>query len=414
MTKKVRKVRKSALIVLLIIIICIIGLLLFLFTSFNFKFIGKKSIHENSAKYQNAHCLVFYPNGTDNGGKVAESLCKGVKDDRIYDYTLKPYGDYKLVDYGQGTKYFIDSEGKELTISNEDIDGSAKQIISDYLRYQYKKEGRDEAYTTDFYEKSYVDNLDLSDSEYHVDGENLVVSLPSFDIDVNVPLKYMQAIIHKNLGYPNELYVKPRYIDPNRPMVAITFDDGPYIPTTSQIVDTLSYYDSVATFFCLGSNLRLDKEVPFIKEVVERGNEYASHTQSHLNLTKLDYDSIKEEILTPYNDLKDGFGYEMRLYRPPYGSLSDSVYEAQPFPAILWNVDSEDWKSRNPSTIKEVVYGSVDENDIVLFHDIYQTTADAMSEIVPELISRGYQLVTVSELMDALDVGYDTNRFSGK
>lgn len=411
---KRRKLRRGALAILMLLVIIVISAIMYLLLNFNLKFIGVKSIHEDALKYQQSHCLAFYPEGENGGYDVAKSLCDGVDDDRIYDYILKPYGDYTLVDYGQGDKYFIDKDNKLLSITSSDINDEAKQIISDYLRYQAKKGGEDRAYTLEFIEKSHVSKLDLSDATYDVEGENLLVNIPSFETEVLIPLKYIQEPIGKNFGYADELYQKPRYVDPNRPMIALTFDDGPYIPTTSAIVDALEYYDSVGTFFCLGNRLRPDKEIPFIKEAIEKGNEYASHTQSHRNLTNLDSASVLEEIVTPANDLKNGFGYEITLYRPPYGARNSSVDEASPYPAILWNVDSEDWKSRNSETIKSTVYAQTDDKDIVLFHDIYEFTANAVIDIIPEFISQGYQLVTVTELMQTLDIDPNINMFSGK
>ena len=147
---------------------------------------------------------------------------------------------------------------------------------------------------------------------------------------------------------------------------------------------------------------------------MEQGNEYGSHTQSHPNLTNLSSEAALEEIMIPANDLKNGFGYEMRLYRPPYGSHDSNVDNISPYPAILWNVDSEDWKSRNPDAIKEQVYSQVDENDIVLFHDIYDSTAQAVEDIIPYYVDKGYQLVTVSEMMEVLGIDYNKPYFSGR
>lgn len=414
MTKKRRKFRKNALIVLSILSAVIIGLVLYLILSFNIHFIGVKSIHEDASKYQVKHCLAFYPSGKNSGEKIAREVCSGVNDDRIFDYVLKPYGDYFLVDYGQGNKFFIDKDNQDLVISNQDINDNAKHIIADYLRYQMKKEGRDEAYSLEFLENSTADKVDISNATYQIEDEYLLCHLPSYDIDLKLPLKYLQKEIGKNFGYQNELYKKPRFIDPNKPMVALTFDDGPYIPTTSQIVDVLEKYDASATFFCLGNRLGADKEVPFIKEAIEKGNEYGSHTQSHYNLGSLTKEEVLSEITIPAQDLKNGFGYEMRLYRPPYGYRDSEIDAVSPYPAILWNVDSLDWKSRDPESIKEIVYGSVDNYDIVLFHDIYQSTVDAVVDIVPKLISDGYQLVTVSEMMESLGISFDEPRFSGR
>ncbi len=415
MHKKKRRLRKGLLPVLLILLLLIGGAGIYFFLNFNIHFIGVKSIHENAEKFNNKNCLVFYPAGNSYAEDVAKTICmNNTQDNAIYDYVLKPYGDYYMVDYGLGEKYFLDKDNKLLSIDSADINDNVKKMISDYLRYEAKKSGNDEAFTVAFMEKTYVNNLDITNARYSIDGEYLKVELTDFDYDIHLPLKYVQSEIGINLGYENELYKKPRYIDPDRPMLALTFDDGPYIPVTTKIAATLAYYDGVATFFCLGERLRPDEEIPFIKTLVEQGNEYGSHTQSHLNLTNLSSEAALEEIMIPANDLKNGFGYEMRLYRPPYGAHDSNVDNISPYPAILWNVDSEDWKSRNPDAIKEQVYSQVDENDIVLFHDIYDSTAQAVKDIIPYYVDKGYQLVTVSEMMEVLGIDYNKPYFSGR
>ena len=412
---KKRKLRKGAAALLLTMAVLLLASVLYLIFNFNIHFVGAKSIHENSAKYKTRNCLVFYPEGENDGKQVAKQICsQNNKKDAIYDYVLKPYGDYRMVDYGTGLNYFVDTDNKQLKIDKQLAGDKAQQIISDFIRYTAKKSGMEEAFHVDYLKKTAPSNIELENISYTIEGDDALVEVKDFEMTLRIPLKYLQSELGINLGYSNTIYQKPRFIDPTRPMLAFTFDDGPNIETTSKIVDTLALYDGVGTFFCLGQRMRVDKEIPFIKMVIEKGNEYGSHTQSHRDLTKLSESEAKEEIMTPANDLKDGFGYQMQLYRPPYGSRNSYVDDLSPLTAIIWNVDSEDWNSRDKEAIKNKVYSEVDENDIVLFHDIYESTAEAIEDIVPYYVDKGYQLVTVSELMTALGIKEDAAYFAGR
>ena len=287
-----------------------------------------------------------------------------------------------------------------------------------------KKDELDEAYTYDFLLATYYENIDLSECTYKVEGQDLVVHFKPYDYDLYIPLKYMQEPAGIDLGYENELYLKPRYVSPKRKMVAFTFDDGPdtSLVTSSQIVDRLYQFDSSATFFVLGYRLG-EKQISFCRESIEKGMEYGSHTQNHANLTSLSAYEAANEIMIPYHDLYDnqyGFGYMMKTFRPPYGSTNESVNTATSLTAVLWNVDSLDWSYRLNyahddcvQVIFDKVVSETDENDVILFHDIYQTSVDAACELVEYFIKEGYQVVSVSEMMQALGLE-GVSYFSGR
>lgn len=419
MAKKRRKLNIKHVVYLLVaVLIVVTGIFLL---TVNIHFLGVKSEHSDAKTYKTKSCLAFYPD-SENAKEKVVSMCKTAEKNTIYDYALIPYGDYYLVSYFDGTKYYVDKNYKELKIDSVNDDG--KKIISDYLRYEMKKDELDEAYTLDFLNDTYYENLDLSDVTYSVEDVNLVCHFPKYNYDVKIPLKYMQEPCGINLGYSNEMYVKPRYVSKNRKMLSFTFDDGPQwqLKSSSQIVDTLYKYDSASTFFVVGQNLGED-QINFCKSSVEKGMEYGSHTQSHANLQNLSTSEAINQIMVPYHDLCDneyGFGYQMKTYRPPYGATNKAVASELNLTAVLWNVDSLDWSYRTKYEASEavnVIYQKVldetDENDVVLFHDIYQTSADAACRLIVHYIEEGYQLVTVSELMDALGVT-GSSYFSGK
>lgn len=417
--KRKRHLRKSILYIGIVLIICLVTALVVFLLNFNFKFVGKTSIHSDALKYKTKSCLAFYPNSKTGESKAKEICESNTEESAIYDYALIPSGDYYLVSYSDGTKYYLDKNYNDLVINNITSD-NGKMIVSDYLRYSMKKAELDEAYTYEFLNNTYYNNLDLSDVSYLIKGTDLVIHFNKYNHDVYIPLKYMQEELNINLGYQNEVYQKPRYVSKNRKKICFTFDDGPDLSfeTSGQIVNELYKYDSSATFFVLGNRLG-EKQINYIKGAVEKGMEYGSHTQSHANLTKLSSSDAANEILTPFNDLNNGFGYQMKLFRPPYGAINDTVLNSTNLTAVLWNVDSLDWSYRNKydhnecvNVIYDKVINETDENDVVLFHDIYSTSSDAACKLIEYYIKNGYQIVSASELMNALDI--TSKRFSGK
>ncbi len=184
-------------------------------------------------------------------------------------------------------------------------------------------------------------------------------------------------------------------LDPDKPMVALTFDDGPYTPVTSKILEVLNKYDARATFFIVGS--RVPSYEDMVKQAYEQGNEIATHTYNHANLTKLTTKQMKEELRKSRDIIKDVIGCSFSTLRPPGGNINDNMRNNIKVPMIYWSVDTEDWKSRNAKSVLQECK-VIQDGDIVLMHDLYPSTAEAVQKLVPRLIKKGYQLVTVDEL----------------
>lgn len=224
-------------------------------------------------------------------------------------------------------------------------------------------------------------------------------------VQVEIPYTDLDGTIRED--------VVSRAIDPERPMVALTYDDGPYPKTGNRILDCLEKNGVVATFFEVGKNVKNFPEVT--KREAELGMEIGNHSWSHPELTDLKKKEIKSEISKTNEEIKDATGEFPTLLRPPYGSVDDKVLKAADMPAILWSVDTLDWKSRKAKSVVKVIK-KVEEKDgldgrVVLMHSIYESTAEATEEIVPWLLEQGYQLVTVSEM---LEYRYDTEPKDGK
>ena len=190
--------------------------------------------------------------------------------------------------------------------------------------------------------------------------------------------------------------------DADTPVVALTFDDGPFTKVTNRIMDVLLEYEAGATFFVVGSRLEMYSDT--LKRLYENGFEVASHTWSHKNLNKLTEKQITKEITRTLDGLKKYIPVENVLLRPPYGSADETVRGLAKTALINWSLDSEDWKSRDAEKIIEHVLDTVQDGDIILMHDLYECTAEAVEYLVPELIERGYRPVSVSELFRIKDI----------
>lgn len=193
----------------------------------------------------------------------------------------------------------------------------------------------------------------------------------------------------------DESYHKEHTIQKEAKLVAFTFDDGPS-KYTLDIANILEEYNASATFFEVGYNIKAYPEIT--KELSERGFEIANHTTDHSKLTKL----TEAKYLSKINDnnamFKELTGKDMPYLRPPYGSYNDKIKASAGVPIVTWSLDTRDWESRNKDKVIEMVMNNIKEGDIILFHDLYESTRDAVKELMPLLKEQGYQAVSVGEL----------------
>ncbi|WP_339177125.1 polysaccharide deacetylase family protein [Oceanobacillus sp. FSL W7-1293] len=193
-------------------------------------------------------------------------------------------------------------------------------------------------------------------------------------------------------------------LDPDGKYVALTFDDGPHPEVTPRILDTLKKHDAKATFFMLGTQVEYYPELS--KKVMEAGHEIGSHTMNHYDLTALELNQIIVEMQQSNDIIEKATGRTINLLRPPYGASNSDVEQAasgMDNSLIMWSVDSLDWKSRNAAAVNEEVMSNVSPGSIVLMHDIHPSTADALPQLLTSLEEQGYQMVTVSQLLELWD-----------
>lgn len=183
------------------------------------------------------------------------------------------------------------------------------------------------------------------------------------------------------------------------PMVALTFDDGSNNSTTGRILDVIEQYGCRATFFVVGN--RLKANASSVQRASSLGCEIGSHSYDHAQLKGMKSSGIKKEFSKTNDVLKELIGKKAPVVRTPYGSTDKKVLKAVKYPVILWSIDSRDWETRNKKKTVKNIMNTVKDGDIILMHDLYEETADAVEVIVPRLLNQGYQLVTVSEMMEA-------------
>lgn len=185
--------------------------------------------------------------------------------------------------------------------------------------------------------------------------------------------------------------------------IALTFDDGPHPRLTPKILEILDEYGIKATFFVIGQNVENYPEA--MKLLAESGCEIGNHTYSHKNIRTMSEGQIEFEISKCNELLLKEFGVIPSIVRPPqgvYNSNLQRVSNSANCNIILWSIDTRDWAHTNPWEISKKVLGSVSNGDIILMHDYvagFSPTCDALRLIIPELLERGYEFVTVSELI---------------
>jgi peptidoglycan/xylan/chitin deacetylase (PgdA/CDA1 family) len=132
------------------------------------------------------------------------------------------------------------------------------------------------------------------------------------------------------------------------------------------------------------------------------GCEVIGHSWDHKNLAKLPAEDVRKQLMETNSTIEAVTGVAPTMFRPPYGAVSDtmkSVAEELGLAIINWNVDPEDWNTKDADAVYNAVMEQVKDRAIILSHEIYGSTLEAYTRLIPELLSQGYQIVTVSELL---------------
>lgn len=180
-------------------------------------------------------------------------------------------------------------------------------------------------------------------------------------------------------------------------IIALTFDDGPHIPTTEKLLDGLKERNVKATFFLVGNNIAGRENI--VKRMAEEGHLIGNHTYSHIDLQSVGRKMVISEIVKTNRLICDITG-EMPYYvRLPYGRSSEKLMEQVNMTPVLWSVDPDDWATSDVERVVNHVVSHTNGRDIILMHDIYETSVVAALEIIDRLQDKGFIFVTVDELL---------------
>ncbi len=271
----------------------------------------------------------------------------------------------------------------------EEFDAKIKELL--YLKYP--------VFIADALSKEDVEyTYQIRENELVIHYSN-VVTEPKIDekillrINYNEIKDYLDFTLSLDAEYENENgYV----YDKNKKSIAFTFDDGPNRSKTPQIVEALEQNKAHATFFMVGNKMDLGSDI--IRNVLDKGNEIGSHSYSHKNLKRqkiADVISGEEKTNEIYHSIT---GQDLIYTRPPYGAINAEIKSALNTIFITWNLDTQDWLHRDKDYIVNYVMSNVKDGDIILMHDSYNSTVEAVQELLPKLYAAGYQVVSVSEL----------------
>lgn len=191
-----------------------------------------------------------------------------------------------------------------------------------------------------------------------------------------------------------------------RPVVALTFDDGPHPEYTPKLLDILRHHGVRATFYVIGRNVETHPDIA--RRIVSEGHEIANHSWSHPSLTSLSAARLRQEVESTSAIIEKVTGRRPTNIRPPYGAINERVrqilFNEHGLDVIMWSVDPLDWKRPGASVVAQRLVEGAAPGGILLAHDIHPGTIEAMPETITRLKAKGYGFATVSQLLALQDV----------
>lgn len=202
---------------------------------------------------------------------------------------------------------------------------------------------------------------------------------------------------------PSSVGTKDSYsrVATSLPFIALTFDDGPHPQNTPRLLDILKQRNVKATFYVVGTNVKRYPEI--MRRIVAEGHEIGNHTVNHPNLSKMSDAGVRQELSATHDAVLAATGVPPRTLRPPYGAITAAqkswIRRDFGYPSILWSVDPEDWKKPGSATVTSRLVSGASPGGILLVHDIHAPTVDAIPATIDQLLARGFQFVTVTQLI---------------
>lgn len=182
-----------------------------------------------------------------------------------------------------------------------------------------------------------------------------------------------------------------------KPRIALTFDDGPHPVYTPKLLDGLKERNVKATFFVVGKNIEGREDI--IKRMDEEGHLIGTHTYDHVKITGLPEEEACAQITKTSELVKEITGKNTEFVRPPFGAWDKKLECGFEMFPVLWSIDPLDWTTKNVDAVVQKVLSRAEENSIILLHDYYDSSVEAALKIVDALLERGFEFVTVDELV---------------
>ena len=211
-----------------------------------------------------------------------------------------------------------------------------------------------------------------------------------------LPLLFIMGNLKKKTIETAENNLKTINKYKNIKRVALTFDDGPSSECTPRLLDILKKENVKATFFLVGKNIKENEDI--VIRMKNEGHLIGNHTFNHSQLTKLGFDEAVEEINTTNAWITNISGYTPEYIRPPFGSFTDELLSETSMSVVMWNVDPLDWKYKNKDIVTDKILKNVKNGDIILMHDIFESSVDAAQTVIKELKKQDYVFVTVDKM----------------
>lgn len=191
-------------------------------------------------------------------------------------------------------------------------------------------------------------------------------------------------------------------VDTDKPQVAISFDAAWGNEDTETLLSILDKYNVKTTFFMTGGWIESYPED--VKKIAAAGHDLGNHSENHKQMSQLSSDECLAEIQKPHDKVKELTGTEMTLFRPPYGDYNNTLIEsanALGYHVVQWSVDSLDWKDYGADSIVDTIlnHKALGDGAIILMHNGAKYTKDALETVISTLQSKGYEFVTLSELV---------------
>ncbi|UOQ45212.1 polysaccharide deacetylase family protein [Halobacillus salinarum] len=247
----------------------------------------------------------------------------------------------------------------------------------------------------------YLNDLDLPGNvpleKLDIKKKQLKNVLDSAYLKESTPYKETTEKVETSKSKNNSADVKSQsqVLDNKDKVIALTFNDGPHPKVTTKILKTLTKYDAKATFFMIGQRAQYYPDV--VREVYNQGSQIGNHTWDHSKASSLKAEELEEELSSTQDVIQKITGEAPQVMRFPF--------EVKPLKSIdtslrltPYNISVSDWQDQKPEEIAAEVTAKAKDGSIIMLHDLYPATAEAVEQIVPQLTKQGYRFVTIEEL----------------